>query len=460
MAWKTWLPMHPRIRRAMVVSVLLVSGAFLLRYAAGAAAGEVGAGTNPHPVSLARPHDRPLSAAALLGKRIFADGSLSASGRQSCASCHAPAHAYGPPNAAPVQLGGTEDSLQGGRAVPSLRYLYRTPNFSIGPDDFGNETVNVQKMASQYAGTGHAQKTVGAASSAVAMVPQGGLFWDGRVNTLETQAMGPLFNPVEMANKDVATVATKLRKAPYASSFVQLFGPAILDTPSRLVDEAMFAVARYEVEDPSFHPYSSKYDYWLEGRARLTAAELRGLKLFEDKDKANCAGCHLDRPGKDGEPPMFTDFQYEALGVPRNAALKGNRDPHYYDLGLCGPVRADLHKDGQYCGMFKTPSLRNSATRRVFFHNGYYHDLQQVLAFYAFRDTDPGKIYPHAAGGKAQKFDDVPQAYLANMDVTDPPFDRKPGEKPAMSTTDMRDIIAFLGTLTDGYQPETEAATH
>jgi len=239
-----------------------------------------------------------------------------------------------------------------------------------------------------------------------------------------------------------------------------LFGPAILNTPQRLVDEAMFAVARYEVEDPSFHPYTSKYDYWLEGRARLTDAELRGLKLFEDKDKANCAGCHLDRPGKDGMPPMFTDFQYEALGLPRNAGLKVNADPRYFDLGLCGPVRVDLKADTQYCGMFKTPSLRNTDSRKVFFHNGVYHDLKDVMAFYAFRDTNPEKVYPRGRDGRVARFDDVPQAYLKNVDVTDPPFDRKPGGTPAMTTADMQDIIAFLGTLDDGYRPETQAIAH
>ena len=444
----------------MLISAALLMTAFLLRYTAGAGASEQETGINPHPVHLMRLQDKPLTAVALLGKQIFFDPALSASGKQSCSSCHNPEHEYGPTGSAAVLEGGRTGTDQGGRAVPSLRYLYRTPNFSIGPDDFGNETVNVVQLAGKYAGSSHQQKTVGSAASAVAMVPQGGLFWDGRVNTLESQAMGPLFNSVEMANKDTASVAEKLRNAAYATGFTQLFGPAILDTPGRLVDEAMFAVARYEVEDPSFHPYSSKYDYWLEGRAQLTDAELRGLQLFEDNDKANCAGCHLDRPGKDGLPPMFTDFQYEALGVPRNAGLKVNADPRYFDLGLCGPVRVDIKADTQYCGMFKTPSLRNTSTRKVFFHNGFYHDLKDVMAFYAFRDTNPEKIYPRGRDGKVERFDDVPKAYLKNVDVTDPPFDRKPGGTPAMTAADMQDIIAFLGTLTDGYRPETQAAVH
>jgi cytochrome c peroxidase len=440
------------LSRAFAVAFALLAAAALLRYTTGAAAGVAADGTNPHPVHLHRPAAAPLSAIALLGKQIFNDPALSASGRLSCASCHDQARAYGPPDGNAVRLGGPGGRDEGNRAVPGLGYLYRVPNFSIGPDINEQENVDLNRMADQSAGLVRAQKTVGATTSAVAMVPQGGLFWDGRVNTLQDQAKGPLLNPVEMANPDIASVAAKLKAAPYAASLSQIFGPGILATPARLVDEALFAVARFQVEDPSFHPYTSKYDYWLEGRARLSATELRGLRLFEDKDKANCAGCHLDRPSRDGLPPLFTDFQYEGLGVPRNKALADNRDPRYFDLGLCGPVRQDIRTQTRYCGMFRTPSLRNVAERKVFFHNGVYHDLDQVMAFYDFRDVQPGKVYPHGADGKPHKFDDVPAAYLANMDVVDPPFDRRPGQAPAMTEQDMRDIIAFLGTLTDGYQ--------
>jgi cytochrome c peroxidase len=221
-----------------------------------------------------------------------------------------------------------------------------------------------------------------------------------------------------------------------------------------LVSEAMFAVARYQIEDPSFHPYTSKYDYWLEGKAQLSESELRGLQLFNDPDKANCGGCHLSRPTRDRMPPLFTDHQYEALGAPRNAALADNRDPKHFDLGACGPQRTDITDQTQYCGMFQTPTLRNTATRRVFFHNGIFRSLQEVMDFYNFRDTNPEKVYPRAADGTVQKYDDIPAKYEANVDVTDPPFDRHPGETPAMTAQDEADIIAFLKTLTDGYQPK------
>ncbi|MBV8260450.1 MAG: cytochrome-c peroxidase, partial [Paraburkholderia sp.] len=169
-----------------------------------------------------------------------------------------------------------------------------------------------------------------------------------------------------------------------------------------------------------------------------------------------CAGCHLSKPGKDGLPPMFTDYQYEALGVPRNRKLAQNKDPRFFDLGVCGPFREDFKDQTQYCGMFLTPTLRNSATRTVFFHNGVYHTLDDVMAFYNDRNTDPGKVYPRGPGGKIDKYDDIPAQYQKNVDVTDPPFDRKYGEKPAMTQSDIQDIIAFLKTLNDDPLPSRQ----
>ncbi|MGH7532783.1 MAG: cytochrome-c peroxidase, partial [Gemmatimonadales bacterium] len=269
---------------------------------------------------------------------------------------------------------------------------------------------------------------------------------------LQAQAMAPLLDPAEMAAPSVAALAERLRRAPYAPAFARLFGAGTVARPDRLVDEATFAVGRYELEDPAFHPYSSKYDAWLEGKARLSGAELRGLRVFEDSTRGNCAGCHLDRPGTDGRPPMFTDYQYEALGVPRNLDLHRDQDPHYHDLGLCGPIRADLDTATEYCGMFRTPSLRNVATRQVFFHNGVYHSLEQVLKFYAFRDTRPDSVYGIGVHGAGQ-LDDLPGTARANLDVRDPPFGRRVGDLPPLSAADIRDLIAFLGTLTDGYEP-------
>ncbi|OAF10880.1 cytochrome-c peroxidase [Bradyrhizobium neotropicale] len=413
------------------------------------------AGANPNPVHLRHPPTAPLSAMAQLGKDIFYDASLSSSGALSCASCHSPDHAYGPPNDGPVMLGGATLGRQGARAVPSLTYLERHPNFSIGPDKGDDDNIiDLAQMAALGAQSARATKTAGGTGAAANIVPQGGLFWDGRADTLQEQALFPLLDPNEMDGGSVEVVAGKLRRAPYVQRFVELFGARVLDNQRLLVAEAMFAVARYQVEEVSFHPYSSKYDHWLEGKARLSESELRGLQLFNNPDKANCAGCHTSAPTRDGLPPLFTDHQYEALGAPRNAALEGNRDPGHFDLGVCGPQRTDVAEQTQYCGMFLTPTLRNTATRHAFFHNGVFRSLKDVLDFYNFRDTNPKKVFPSSADGTVQKYDDLPAKYHANVDVSDPPFDRHLGDKPAMTEQDEEDIIAFLKTLTDGYKAQ------
>lgn len=412
-------------------------------------------GFNPHPVALRVPPPRPLSAVALLGAQLFFDVRLSGSGRLSCASCHSPARAYGPPGASSVVLGGLRGRTPGVRSVPSLRYLYRQPRFSIGPDPQGDsdQVISLAQQAMRAAGHSRALKTALAPRAAAAnLVPQGGLFWDGRVDTLEQQVEGPLYNPLEMDAGSAARVVSRLRSAPYAGEFARLFGPAVFENAHLAADEAMFAIARYQIESPDFHPFTSKFDAWLEGKARFNPAQLRGYELFNDPSKGNCAACHLDKPTRDGLPPLFTDYQYEALGVPRNPAIPANRDRRYHDLGLCGPYRTDLRRERQYCGMFLTPSLRNVATRRVFFHNGAFHSLEQVLDFYVNRDLHPERFYPRDAAGRIVRYDDLPARYRQNVDRIDAPLDRRPGDPPALTPGQIRDVISFLGTLTDGYR--------
>ena len=408
-------------------------------------------GGNPHPVALVRPSVQPLSALALLGEKIFHDPSLSASGRQSCASCHDPARSYGPPNDRDVQLGGPRLVSEGLRPPPSLAYLYRQGPFAIGPvAEEMDDLIPLDQLAQQAQQTTRATKSAAVAPAAGQMVPSGGLFWDGRTDTFMDQASGPLMNPAEMANKNRGEVAAKLARASYAQDFKPLFGDHILDSPAMLFAEAMSALSRFQVEEASFHRFDSKYDHWLEGKARLDRAEMRGLRLFNDPTKGNCAACHLSQPTKDGLPPLFTDTEYEALGVPRNRRLAVNRDPNFFDKGLCGPLRADLAGQTQYCGMFLTPTLRNTARRGVYFHNGFYHDLKQVLDFYNLRDVQPARIYPHDATGRVHKYDDLPARDHTNIDVADAPFDRKPGDRPVLTDAEIRDIIAFIKTLDDG----------
>ena len=105
----------------------------------------------------------------------------------------------------------------------------------------------------------------------------------------------------------------------------------------------------------------------------------------------------------------------------------------------------------EYCGSFKTPSLRNVALRKVFFHNGSFTSLEQVLRFYVQRDTAPQKWYPTDKNGKVRKYDDLPPGLEANVNVA-APFDRQPGQSPALNEREIADVIAFLHTLTDGDQ--------
>lgn len=417
-------------------------------------------GQNPHPVRLVRPAAKPLSAMARLGRMLFYDPGLSSSGQLACASCHSPQHHYGPPNGLPAMRGGPQLSRQGVRAVPSLMYLERQPSFTIGPDKDEDEGTSLAQMIAASRGAARRPKTANHPSqSATAMVPQGGLFWDGRVDTLQDQALVPLLNPIEMDGGGIAVVAGKLKRAPYAAQLEQLFGGTIFDSPRAALSEALFAIARYQIEEVSFHPYTSKFDFWLEDKARFGPSQMRGYLLFNDKAKANCGGCHVGRVSGDRLPPLFTDRQFEALGVPRNPALNANRNPHNFDLGICGPYRADMARQTQYCGYFGTPTLRNVATRQVFFHNGVYHSLRQVLGFYDFRDPDPGKIYPRGTDGRIDKFNDLPPRYRTNVDTIDPPFNRHAGEAPAITAQDEADIIAFLGTLTDGYRRQHKDAS-
>lgn len=397
----------------------------------------------------------PLSTIASLGQKMFFDPSLSASGKMSCASCHNPAHAYAPANSLAAQLGGPDMRQQGDRAVPSLTYLERTPRFMIRPDTaFDPEDGGAAKAARPRR---HSFPAVELPNYPPGMnveqtVPQGGMDWDGRAATLLDQPSGPLFDPREMANRNGTTLLAKLKAAHYANEFVEVFGKEVLQSADRSLADVYLALTRYVAEDRSFHAYNSKFDYYLAGRARLSDQELRGLKLFDDPQKGNCAACHLDKPTKNRLAPVFTDYEFEALAAPRNWNLTVNRDPKFFDEGACGPVRKDLAKVQIFCGLFKTPTLRNVATRQTFFHNGEFHSLEDVVRFYVERETRPEKWYPHKGDGTVEMYDDLPPSHRVNVDISDAPFNGHRGDKPALNDQEIKDVVAFLRTLTDNYQ--------
>jgi cytochrome c peroxidase len=361
-----------------------------------------------------------------IGRKMFFDAGLSASRNMSCASCHDPRHAYAPANALPVQQGGARDERSGLRAVPSLRYLQGVPPFTEHMHDAEGDDSEDQG-------------------------PAGGRTWDGRAQTAHDQARLPLLSPREMANAAPGAVVLALRRASYARDLRTAFGADVLDDSGTAFNAALLALEVFQQAPAEFYPYDSKYDAFLRGTVKLTPSEARGLALFNDPAKGNCATCHPSAI-KSGAFPRFTDYGYVAVGVPRNPDIPANRDPRFFDLGLCGPERVDLRNKPEYCGLFRTPSLRNVAMRRVFFHNGAFHSLDQVLRFYVERDIDPGKWYPRHVNGTIRKFDDLPAQYHGNVN-REPPFDRRPGDKAALNGADIADVIAFLMTLTDGYRP-------
>jgi cytochrome c peroxidase len=356
-----------------------------------------------------------------LGRRVFFDPDLSASRKMACATCHDPAFGYGPPNDRATQLGGPDMKSAGMRAVPSLRYLHKLPPFTEHTFD---EAVD----------------------ESVDQGPTGGHGWDGRVDTTHDQARLPLTSPFEMANGSVEEVAAKVGQSSYAAQFRETYGDDVFADPGRATAAVLMALEVFQQSPKDFYPYSSRYDGWLRHQVELTPREQRGLKLFNDGKKGNCASCHPNQI-RQGAFPQFTDFGFAAIGVPRNRSLPANNDAGFFDLGLCGPLRTDLSAHKEYCGQFRVPTLRNVAARRVFFHNGALHRLEDVLAFYAERDAKPGKWYPTVAG-HVDAFDDLPTEYRNNVNH-EPPFGGSPGAALALTSAEIGDLVAYLKTLTD-----------
>ncbi|MCB1049431.1 MAG: hypothetical protein KDC71_02445 [Acidobacteria bacterium] len=350
-----------------------------------------------------------------LGQKVFFDAHLSEPGGLSCASCHDPSLAFAgmPDGRFGVAHGSFPDRL-GDRAVPTAMYQKNAPPFSWHVED----------------GT---------------RLPNGGLFWDGRVDTLTQQARMPFFNPVEMNIANASTLVGKVQHSAYAEDFKRLFGPNVFEDSDLALERICQAIAAFE-KSSLFQPFSSKYDHFLKGDIQLDNAESRGLDLFLDPQKGNCNACHPTDPcNPDPSASLFTDFSYDNLGIPRNRNLSQNQDPDHFDLGLGMHLSCEPERD-QWMGAFKTPTLRNVARKNAFMHNGYFKDLRTVLAFYARRDTHPEAWYP-----KGQVFDDLPPAFRANVNRSEVPMDLSPGDEPHLSEQDIDDLLAFLKTLNDGY---------
>jgi cytochrome c peroxidase len=369
-----------------------------------------------------------LSLAAQVGEKMFFDRSLSGSGKIACATCHDPDHAYAPANDLAVQMGGESLTDAGTRAVPSLCYKEFTPPY----DDWLENPDGISAPG-----------------------PGGGFTQDGRARTLADQAELPLLAVNEMANDSPEAVVKQLQKSAYADLFRAAFGESAFDDVPKAFQRALASLEAYQLEDPSFHLYNSKYDLYASNKigGTFTPAERRGFAVYNDPKRGNCFACHYNGAGLNGSVRLFTDYTYAAIGVPRNQEIPANKNPAHYDLGLCSRSDHPLPANEQYCGMFKAPTLRNVATRKVFFHNGVIKSLKDAIRFYNTRDTNPELWYP-TVNGVLQIFDDLPPQYRVNLDKQAPLDGRPRGSRPAMSDQDIDDLEAFLNTLTDNYDPK------
>jgi cytochrome c peroxidase len=343
-----------------------------------------------------------------LGKFLFYDTNLSDPAGQSCAACHAPDVGFTGPdpaiNAAGAVYEGAVAGRFGNRKPPAAAYAGDSPILYYDGDTW-----------------------------------VGGMFWDGRAtgwtlgDPLAEQALGPFLNPLEQNNASPQVVIDKVLASSYADLFLE-----VCTDPGVYYECIGYAIAAFE-RSAEVSSFTSKYDYWLKGQAKLTGQEQWGMSLFNGK--AGCANCH--------PAPLFTDFTYDNLGVPRNplnpfySELEWNPDGEaWVDTGLGGFLKAAGYESAVYeaaWGMQKVPTLRNVALAptnhfvKAYSHNGYFKSLWEIVHFYNTRDVS------WANWPAPEVAENVNTTELGNLHLN-------VGEELA--------IVAFLNTLSDGYVPK------
>ena len=285
-----------------------------------------------------------------LGEKLFFDSSLSFNKTQSCATCHAPEHAFVDPRDnvinRSVSLGDDGHSF-GDRNTPTAAYAALTPEFH-------------QNKEGEYVG---------------------GFFLDGRRDSLKAQAGDPILNPIEMAMPDKASVVARIRENPvYIKAFSSIYGDTMWADTGTAYSAISDSIAAFE-RTSTFMPFDSKYDRYLQGKYQLTDEEDLGMTLFFSQQFTNCNLCHQLRymPGKAKE--TFSNYKFHNIGVPVNQAVRSKNGSvsGYRDRGLLdNPVINDFNQDGK----FKTPTLRNVAVTAPYMHNGVFKDLKTVVLFY------------------------------------------------------------------------------
>jgi cytochrome c peroxidase len=352
----------------------------------------------------------------MLGKSLFFDEDLSFYANQSCATCHAPSVGWVGPDSSVNAAGSVyEGSLPGefgDRKPPAAAYGGNSPILYF--DDYEGLWV-------------------------------GGMFWDGRAtgwtlgDPLAEQALGPFLNPKEQALPSPGDVIDIVKASDYTGLFESVWGPGSLDDDLQAYEYVGRSIAAYE-RSSEVSPYSSKYDAYVAGMAKLTGAEKKGMDLFFGK--ANCSLCHM--------PPDFTDFTYDNLGVPKNP-LNPVYDwfgSGFIDPGLGGFLQAAGYDEPVYgpeWGKHKVPTLRNVDLRlkakgqfvKAYGHNGYFKSLKEIVHFYNTRDV-PGAGLKGKPWPPAEYAATVNTEELGNLGLTDQEEDN---------------LVAFMETLSDGYKP-------
>jgi len=374
-----------------------------------------------------------------IGRLIFFDPSLSEPPGQSCATCHGPAAGWtgpdSPINAEGAVYEGAVAGRFGNRKPPTVAYATQSPPLHLDPveDHF-----------------------------------VGGNFWDGRAtgwllgNPAADQAQGPFLNPVEHNLASPEAVVGKVCAGGYGERFRAFFGGGACESSVNGYNAVAQAIAAFE-GSAEVNRFSSKYDHYLKDPKRfpLTAEEERGLELFVREDKGNCEACHPSKPGPNGEPPLFTDFTYDNLGVPINPknpwyrmdkAFNPDGDA-WRDEGLGAflkTVPRYAARAEENLGKYKVPTLRNVDLRpeagfvKVYMHNGALNSLEEVVHFYNTRDTLPvcGKVREPRPGENCWPAPEVAKNVnteeLGKLGLT-------PEEEQA--------IVAFMKTLNDGWSP-------
>ena len=338
-----------------------------------------------------------------LGKLIFHDNNLSEPAGQSCGSCHQTENAFSSPGN--VVTPGANPNLFGNRNAPSIAYVKYNPVLHW---DFEEKHW------------------------------VGGFFYDGRETNLQSQADKPMTNPLEMGNRSNKEVVAKVKVAPYAAMFKQLYGEQVFKDTDTAMDAVIDALVSYE-HGPEFAKFSSKYDWYLSGKIKLTKLEQLGLEVFEAEDKGNCAACHISQVDASGRPPLFTDYTYDNLGLskPRSLPFFDMAKHHnpsgakYVDHGLS--LNPNIHDNQEQIGKFKVPTLRNIAITGPYMHNGIFTELKEVVEFYNTRDIDD-------KWGKPEVLATVNEDELGDLKLTE---------------LEVEALVAFMKTLTDGYEPTT-----